>query len=158
MSEDTVDCTFRVAGAGSRRSSRHCGTEAVSCDSEWGHIFLGLKQDDVNLRGEEAAENHWATQADGDAHGGGLHLRGDRDGVGDDEWISVHLEFCSLLSSKALMTFVHGPAALCTVLTYTHTHTHTHTHTQTQTQTHTCNFTTAFDPIKSLNFIPFLLW
>lgn len=51
-------CTFRIAGAGSRGSSRHCGTEAVGCDSECSHIFLGLEQDDVDLGGEEAAENH----------------------------------------------------------------------------------------------------
>lgn len=55
-------CTFRIAGAGSRGSSRHCGTEAIGCDSECSHIFLGLEQDDVNLRGEEAAENHRTTQ------------------------------------------------------------------------------------------------
>lgn len=77
---DIVDtCTFRVAGAGSGGRSRHCGTEAISCDSEWGHVFLGLKQDDVNLWGEEAAENNRTTQTDGDTHGGGLHLWGGGD-------------------------------------------------------------------------------
>lgn len=50
--------TFRVAGAGSRGRSRHCGTETVGCDSKRGHIFLGLEQDDVDLGGKEAAENH----------------------------------------------------------------------------------------------------
>lgn len=66
--------TFRVAGAGSGGRGGHCGAEAVGCDSECGHIFLRLKQDDVNLGGEEAAEDHRPTQTDGDAHGGGLHL------------------------------------------------------------------------------------
>lgn len=64
--------TFRVAGAGSGGRSGHCGAEAVGRDSR--HVFLGLKQDDVNFGGEEAAENHRTAQTDGDAHGGGLHL------------------------------------------------------------------------------------
>lgn len=50
--------TFRVAGAGSGGRSRHCGAEAAGRDPERGHVFLGLKQDDVNLWSEEAAEHH----------------------------------------------------------------------------------------------------
>ena len=41
---------------------------------EAAHVLLGLEQDDVDLGGEEAAQHHRAAQADGDAHGGGLHL------------------------------------------------------------------------------------
>lgn len=66
--------TFRVAGTGSRGRSRHCGAEAAGGDSKRGHVFLGLKQDDVNLWSKEAAEHHRATQGDGNTHGGGLHL------------------------------------------------------------------------------------
>lgn len=50
--------TFRVAGAGSGGRSGHCGAEAAGRDPERGHVFLGLKQDDVNLWSEEAAEHH----------------------------------------------------------------------------------------------------
>lgn len=66
--------TFRVAGAGSRGRSGHRGAEAAGGDSKRGHVFLGLKQDDVNLWSKEAAKHHRATQRDGNAHGGGLHL------------------------------------------------------------------------------------
>lgn len=66
--------TFRVAGAGSGGRSGHRGAEAAGRDSKRGHIFLGLKQDDVNLWSKEAAEHHRAAQGDGNTHGGGLHL------------------------------------------------------------------------------------
>ena len=75
--------TFGVAGAGGRGSGGHCGAEAVGRGSECGHVFLRLEQDDVDLGGEEAAEDHGATQADGDAHGGGLHLGGETSGWGE---------------------------------------------------------------------------
>lgn len=67
--------TFREAGAGSGGRSGYGGAEAARCDSEWGHVFLGLEQDDVDFGGEQAAENHRTTQTDRDAHGGGLNLK-----------------------------------------------------------------------------------
>lgn len=66
-------CTLREAGA---RAGGHA--EAGGGDSEGADILLGLEQDDVDLRSEEAAQHHWAAQADGDAHGGGLNLEEDR--------------------------------------------------------------------------------
>ena len=83
-------CTFRVAGAGSGGRGRHRGTEAVGCDSEWGHIFLGLEQNDVNLGGEEAAEYHRTAQTDGDTHGGGLHLWGGERRT-DTQWVDEYM-------------------------------------------------------------------
>ena len=83
--------TFRVAGAGGRGRSGHCGAEAVGRDSERGHIFLRLEQDDVDLRSKEAAQHHRAAQTDRDAHGGGLHL-GEEEGERGDEVI------CGLIS------------------------------------------------------------
>lgn len=70
--------TFWVAGAGSGGRSGHRGAEAAGRDSKRGHVFLGLKQDDVNLWSEEAAKHHRAAQRDGNAHGSGLHLSGGR--------------------------------------------------------------------------------
>lgn len=88
--------TFRIAGARSGGRRRHSGTEAVGCDSQWGHVFLGLKQDDMNFGGEEAAENHRTTQTDGDAHGGGLHL------WGDGEWVVKNLSAYTWISTFCL--------------------------------------------------------
>lgn len=66
--------TFRVAGAGTRGRSRDRGTETAGGDTKRGHIFLWLKEDDVNLGSEEAAEHHRTTQTDRNTHGGGLYL------------------------------------------------------------------------------------
>lgn len=49
-------------------------TEPVEMQPVCDHILLGLKQDDVHLGCKQTAQDHKATQADGDAHGGGLHL------------------------------------------------------------------------------------
>lgn len=61
--------TLREAGAW---AGGH--TEAGGGDSEGADVLLGLEQDDVDLRSEQAAQHHRAAQADGDAHGGGLNL------------------------------------------------------------------------------------
>lgn len=66
-------CTLGEAGA---RAGGH--TEAGGGDSEGADILLGLEQDDVDLRSEQAAQHHRAAQADRDAHGGGLNLEEDR--------------------------------------------------------------------------------
>lgn len=50
----------------------------------------------MDLGSEEAAENHGATEADGNTHGGGLHLgggRGGRDGGGEVMNMSVWIAF-----------------------------------------------------------------
>ena len=59
-----------------REAGARAGGEAVpgAGRPEAAHILLGLEQDDVDLRGEEAAQHHRAAQTDRDAHGGGLHL------------------------------------------------------------------------------------
>lgn len=59
----------RVRGGGS------ADTEAVEVETVAGHILLWLEHDDVDLGGKHAAQHHEATEADRDAHGGGLNLR-----------------------------------------------------------------------------------
>ncbi len=63
-------CTLREAGA---RASGH--TESSGGHSERGHVLLGLKEDDVDLWSEEAAQHYWTAQTHRDAHGSGLYLR-----------------------------------------------------------------------------------
>ncbi len=63
-------CTLRDAGA---RASGH--TESSGGHSERGHVLLGLKEDDVDLWSEEAAQHYWTAQTHRDAHGSGLYLR-----------------------------------------------------------------------------------
>lgn len=93
--------TFREAGAGSGGRSGHCGAEAARCDSEGGHVFLGLEQDDVDFGGKQAAENHRTTQTDGDTHSGGLDLKKKK------RWklcnYSTYLQFRILSSIKRLL-------------------------------------------------------
>lgn len=48
--------------------------EAGGGHPEGADILLRLEQDDVDLRSKEAAQHHRPTEADRDAHGGGLHL------------------------------------------------------------------------------------
>lgn len=65
--------TLREAGAGA------CGhAKAGGGDSEGADVLLRLEQDDVDLWSKQAAQHHRATQADGDAHGGGLNLGEER--------------------------------------------------------------------------------
>lgn len=63
--------TMRIAGS----VTCAAGTEASGGDSQCGHVFLRLEQDDVDFWSEEASEHHRAAQADGDAHGGRLNLQ-----------------------------------------------------------------------------------
>lgn len=46
--------------------------------SEVADILLRLKQDDVDFWSKEAAQHHRPTEADGDAHGGRLHLQDEK--------------------------------------------------------------------------------
>ena len=62
--------TLRETGAGARGDA-----EAGGGHPEGAHVLLGLKEDDVDLGREEAAQHHRAAQADRDAHGRGLHLK-----------------------------------------------------------------------------------
>lgn len=55
-----------------------CGgspTDTEAIEPVAGHILLGLEHDDMNLRGKHAAQDHKATQADGDTHGRRLNLQ-----------------------------------------------------------------------------------
>lgn len=66
--------TLRETGA------RACSdAEAGGGHPEGADILLRLEQDDVNLGSEEAAQHHRPAQTDGDAHGGGLHLKEERE-------------------------------------------------------------------------------
>lgn len=61
---------MRVGGA---RGCSACG-EPIVLGPQHCHVLLRLKQYDVDLGGEEAAEDHGAAQTHRDAHGGGLNL------------------------------------------------------------------------------------
>lgn len=61
---------MRVGGAGSRGGRG----EPVVLGPQRCDVLLRLEQYDVDLGGEEAAEDHRATQTHRDAHGGGLNL------------------------------------------------------------------------------------
>lgn len=61
--------TLRIRGPSSTDA------EPVEVQSVCDHILLRLEQDDVHLGCEQAAQDHKATEADGDAHGGRLHLQ-----------------------------------------------------------------------------------
>lgn len=65
--------TLAEAGAGPGGGA----TEAAGGRTVAHHVLLRLEEDDVQLGREEAAEHHRAAEADGHAHGGGLHLRGE---------------------------------------------------------------------------------
>lgn len=60
--------TMGLAGAGC------CHAEPSGAHAVAGHVLLRLEEDDVELGGEEAAEDHSAAEAHRDAHGGGLDL------------------------------------------------------------------------------------
>lgn len=47
------------------------------------HVLLGLEEDDVHFGGKQAPQDHEAAQADGDAHGCGLDLKGRRERVAE---------------------------------------------------------------------------
>lgn len=64
----TAVLTMGLAGAGSRHA------EPSSAHAVAGHVLLRLEEYDVELGGEEAAEDHSAAEAHRDAHGGGLDL------------------------------------------------------------------------------------
>lgn len=57
-----------MAGA----SSSH--TETISGNTMTGYILLRLEEDDMQLGSEEATKDHCATEANWDAHSGGLNL------------------------------------------------------------------------------------
>lgn len=65
--------TLAEAGAGPGGGA----TEAAGGCTVAHHVLLRLEEDDVQLGREEAAEHHRAAEADGHAHGGGLHLQGE---------------------------------------------------------------------------------
>lgn len=50
-------------------------TEAIEVKPVAGHILLRLEHDDMDLGSKHTAQDHKATQADWDAHGGGLNLQ-----------------------------------------------------------------------------------
>lgn len=62
-----------MAGA----SSTHAKT--ISGDTMTGYILLRLEEDDMQFGSKEATEDHCATEANWDAHSGGLNLGGGRE-------------------------------------------------------------------------------
>lgn len=87
----SVLCACTSWEAGDARC-RYAGIAALARESECGHVFLGMEQDDVDFREKQAAKNHWATQADRDAHGGGLHLH--RKGRDEKHQPAICLQKC----------------------------------------------------------------
>lgn len=63
--------TLAEAGAGPGCGAAKAAGGCAVAD----HVLLRLEEDDVQLGCEETAEHHRAAEADGHAHGGGLHLR-----------------------------------------------------------------------------------
>lgn len=59
---------WRISGG------RTTDTETVKVEPMAGDVLLGLEHDDVDLWSEHATQDYEATQADWDAHGGGLDL------------------------------------------------------------------------------------
>lgn len=64
----------------------------------------------MDLGSEEAAENHGATEADRNTHGGGLHLGGGEGGTGEREVMkmSVWIAFFILFYYSIFLSFADG--------------------------------------------------
>lgn len=79
--QSSLQLQWRCTTGGTLRETRaRAGGDAeAGCGhSESADILLRLEEDDMDLWSEETAQYHRPAQTDRDAHGGGLHLKVER--------------------------------------------------------------------------------